>query len=296
LILSGAVSSAPQAEDLAMSYKTILAVIQSVKDVDRVLDCALPLAERNGGHVVGVHAEPMPVAYATTVGFADTTFIETQVQANRQRATALEQRFASRIGSTGLAKDWRSMENYSGDSALCALNCARSVDLIVAAQIDPQDDAASSAELDTLLYNAGRPMLFVPHDGPVLTSFAKITVAWNGTREAARAAFDALPFILAADSTEILLVDPPDPSEAHHESDGSDLAAALDRHGANVTVAEEKSRGLPIGSVIENHVVEAGADLLVMGAYSHSRLREWLFGGVTRSVLKSMPVATFMSR
>jgi nucleotide-binding universal stress UspA family protein len=279
-----------------MSYKTILAVIQSARDIDRVLDCAVPLAERNGGQVIGVHAEPMPVAYATTVGFADTGFIETQVQANRERAAALEQRFTSRIASTGLARDWRSVENFSGDSALCALSSARAVDLIVAAQVDPSDDAASSAELDTLLYNAGRPMLFVPHAGPVLTSFSKVTIAWNGTRESSRAAFDALPFILAADSTEILLVDPPASGEARHESDGTDIAAALDRHGANVSVAAEKSAGLPISAVIENHVVEAGVDLLVMGAYSHSRLREWLFGGVTRSVLQSMPVATFMSR
>lgn len=279
-----------------MSYKTILAVIQSVKDIDRVLDCALPLAERNGGHVIGAHAEPMPVAYATTVGFADATFIETQVAGNRERAAELGQRFASRIATSGLATDWRSMENFSGDSALSALSAARAVDLIIAAQVDPADDAASSAELDTLLYNAGRPMLFVSHDGPVLTSFSKVIVAWNGTRESARAAFDALPFILAANSAEILLVDPPEPGEAHHESDGTDLAAALDRHGANVSVAARKSAGLPISAVIENHVVETGADLLVMGAYSHSRLREWLFGGVTRSVLKSMPVTTFMSR
>ena len=77
---------------------------------------------------------------------------------------------------------------------------------------------------------------------------------------------------------------------------GADIAAALARHGARVTVTSERSGGIDVTSVIENHVAETGADLLVMGAYGHSRLREFLFGGVTRTVLQSMPVATFMAR
>jgi len=279
-----------------MAFKTILALVQSPADLDRVLDCALPLAERAGGHIVGAHAEPMPVAYASTVGFADTGFIEAQIAANRERSEALEKRFAERIAASGLAVDWRAAENYTGDSALSGLASARAVDLIVAAQVDPADEGASSADVDTMLFEAGRPSLFVPVTGPILSRFAKVTVAWNGTREASRAAFDALPFILEADQTEILLVDAPEDSDDPRRSDGTDLAATLERHGAHVTLVNERSGGMPIGSVIENHVVEAASDLLVMGAYSHSRVREWLFGGVTRTALKSMPVATFMSR
>jgi nucleotide-binding universal stress UspA family protein len=279
-----------------MSYKTILAVIHGEADAGRVLDCAMPLVERFGGHLIGAHAEPLPVAFTTTVGFADTVFVESQINASRERAAALEKAYATRCEAAGLPIDWRSIENFSGDSALSALSSARAVDLIIAAQVDPADETASATEIDALLYEAGRPLLLVPHDGPILTRFSKITVAWNGTREAARATFDALPFILEADRVEVLVVDPPHDEAGMRESDGSDIAAALDRHGANVSVAAERSAGLPIGTVIEQHVVDAGADLLVMGAYSHSRLREWLFGGVTRTVLKSMPVATFMSR
>ena len=278
-----------------MGYRTILAVVQSDKDAARVLDCVLPLAERLEAHVIGVHAEPMPIAFAPTAGFADTAFIESQVAANRERADALGKSFAERIGPTGVSHEWRVIENYSGDTAVSALASAHAVDLIVAAQTDPADTAASVAELDVLLFDAGRPLLLVPHDGPILSRFSKITLAWNGTRESARAAFDALPFMLEADSTEILLVDPPEP-RAGGTADGTDIAATLDRHGANVSVASHRSGDQSVAAVLESHVVESGADLLVMGAYSHSRLREWLFGGVTRSLMEKMPVATFMSR
>lgn len=278
-----------------MGFKTVLTVIQSAGDVERVLDCTVPLAERLGSHVIGAHAEPMAVALATDVGFADVTLIEAQIAANKERASALEKRFTDRLEQAGLSCEWRSVESFSGDSALAALNGARSADLIVAAQVDPADEMASTGELDSLLYESGRPVLLVPHAGPVLTRFEKVTVAWNGTRECARATFDALPFILEATSVEVLVVDPPE-TKSTHPSDGSDIAATLDRHGANVSVFSAHSSGASVAEVIEKHAIDAGTDLLVMGAYSHSRLREWLFGGVTRSMLGSMPVTTFMSR
>lgn len=281
-----------------MAIKTILAVIQSTKDIERVLDCVGPLAERLGSHVTGTHAEPMTVPYATDVGFADVSLIEAQVAANRQRSDELEKKFQARMSAAGLSAEWRSVESFVGDSALAALNGARTADLIVAAQVDPADEIASTGELDTLLYEAGRPVLLVPHNGAVITRFGKVTVAWNGTRESARATFDALPFLLEANSVEILVVNPPESRHHHHShaSDGSDIAATLDRQGVNVTLSGAHSAGNAVAAVIEQHVVAAGSDLLVMGAFSHSRLREWLFGGVTRSMMGSMPVATFMSR
>ena len=126
------------------------------------------------------------------------------------------------------------------------------------------------------------------------SSFRRVIIAWNGSREAARAAFDALPFILEAVGTEILLIDPPDSDDPAQA--GADIAAALARHGAEVSVHAEHSRGLSTDAVIRNRLAATGADLLVLGAYSHSWLRELLFGGVTRTVLQSMPITAFLSR
>ena len=111
-----------------------------------------------------------------------------------------------------------------------------------------------------------------------------------------RAVFDALPFIMDADETEILVVDADEDADAETEAVGTEIAASLGRHGVHATVVNEKSAGLSVGTVIENHAAESKPDLMVMGAYSHSWLREFLFGGTTRTLLQSMPVPTFMSR
>jgi nucleotide-binding universal stress UspA family protein len=135
-------------------------------------------------------------------------------------------------------------------------------------------------------------VLLVPLAGMKEGAFSKVTVAWNGTREAARAAFDALPFITEAEETTVLTVD----AGTELAASASQLAAALSRHGCNASVSELSSNGRPVADVIAAQVNMSAADLLVMGAYGHSRLREFLFGGVTKSLLESMPVATFMAR
>lgn len=277
-----------------MSYKTLLAVIQNKGDIERVLDHAVPLASRLQSHVIGIHAEPMALPYTTAIGFPDAEFMQATSEATKERAIELEKIFAAR--TAGISAEWRTMESLSGDSALCALASARAADLVIAAQTDPSESSAQTANVDHLLFETGRPALFVPYAGPVTTTFARVLVAWNGTRESSRAVFDALPFILEAEQIEILTIDAPDSGGDLPESSGADIAAALMRHGANVIVTNESSDGLGVSAVIENRAVEMNADLLVMGAYGHSRLREFLFGGVTREVLKSMPVATFMSR
>jgi len=282
--------------ETAVTYKTILAVIQSKSDIDRVLDYALPLASRLKSHVIGVHAEPMAIPYTTAIGFPDAEFMQVTADVTKERASELEKTFISRTAGAQVSAEWRTMESLSGDSALCALASARAADLVIAAQTDPSESTAATANVDHLLFETGRPALFVPYAGPITTTFMKVLVAWNGTRESSRAAFDALPFIMEADETEILTVDASDADDDRPGVAGADIAAALARHGAHVTVANESSAGIGVSAVIENRAVEIDADLLVMGAYGHSRLREFLFGGVTRTVLKSMPIATFMSR
>lgn len=279
-----------------MSFKTLLAVIQDKGDIERVLDHVLPLASRLKSHVIGIHAEPMALPYTTAIGFPDAEFMQVTAEVTKERAAELEKIFATRTATSGVSAEWRTMESLSGDSALCALASARATDLVIAAQTDPSQSSAQTANVDHLLFETGRPALFVPYAGPVTTVFTRILVAWNGTREASRAAFDALPFIMEADETEILIIDAPDDDADLPDGSGADIAAALARHGAHVTVTNESSSGIGVSAVIENRATEINADLLVMGAYGHSRLREFLFGGVTRELLKSMPVATFMSR
>ncbi len=277
-----------------MRFKTIVAILQNEQDAERVLDCAIPLADRFESHLIGIHAEALPVPYTSATGFPDTEFLQVSADMNRERAEKLQALFLGRIEKTGLSFEWRSLESFSGDSALTGISSVRAADLIIAAQRETGGDP--SADVDTLVYDAGRPVLVVPHEGPLVTTFKHVLLAWNGSKEAARAAFDALPFIIEAEKTDILVIDPPDTLDDNPEAAGAEIAAALSRHGANVSVSVQQSGNASIDDVIQTRIAETGADLLVLGAYSHSWLRQLLFGGVTRTVLRTVPVAAFLSR
>ncbi|ESZ06672.1 universal stress protein [Mesorhizobium sp. M1060] len=277
-----------------MRFKTIVAILQNEQDAERVLNCAIPLADRFESHLIGIHAEALPVPYTSATGFPDTEFLQVSADMNRERAEKLQALFVGRIENSGLSFEWRSLESFSGDSALTGISSVRAADLIIAAQRETGGD--TSADVDTLVYDAGRPVLVVPHEGPLVTTFKHVLLAWNGSKEAARAAFDALPFIIEAEKTDILVIDPPDTLDDNPEAAGAEIAAALSRHGATVSVSVQKSGNASVDDVIQTRIAETGADLLVLGAYSHSWLRQLLFGGVTRTVLRSVPVAAFLSR
>ncbi|ESY92053.1 universal stress protein [Mesorhizobium australicum] len=277
-----------------MRFKTIIAILQNEQDAERVLDCAIPLASRFESHLIGIHAEALPVPYTSATGFPDTEFLQVSADMNRERADKLEAVFVKRIEDSGLSFEWRSLESFSGDSALTGISSVRAADLIIAAQRETGGDP--SADVDTLVYDAGRPVLVVPSAGPLVTTFKRVLLAWNGSKEAARAAFDALPFIIEAEKTDILVIDPPDSLDERPEAAGAEIASALSRHGATVSVSVQKSGGTSVDDMIQNRITETGADLLVLGAYSHSWLRQLLFGGVTRTVLRSAQVAAFLSR
>lgn len=275
-----------------MSFKTIVAILQNEQDAGRVLDCAVPLATDFGSHLIGIHAEAIPVPYTSATGFPDTEFLQVSSELNKERAQALQALYVKRLEGSGLSFEWRSLETFAGDSGLSAIPTVRAADLVVAAQSEGGD---ANADVGSLVYDAGRPVLVVPHAGPVVTTFKTVLLAWNGTREAARAAFDALPFITAAEKTEVFVVNPPNAQE-EVDSAGSEIAAALARHGAEVSVAVREAESDSIEEVIQARLIDTGADLLVLGAYSHSWLRRLLFGGVTQSVLRSGTVAAFLSR
>ena len=140
----------------------------------------------------------------------------------------------------------------------------------------------------------GGPCLVVPRNKAVDPAFKRIVIGWNGSKEAARAVFDALPLLKNAEFVEVLVVDPAErrPDDLQQ---GEAIAAALGRHGVTVQLVAARRGPGRVEEAIVEHCSDARADLLVLGAYGHSWLREFLFGGVTRGVLEHAPVATFMS-
>jgi nucleotide-binding universal stress UspA family protein len=283
-------------QEAKMEPKTILAVLNAEDDMECVLKAALPLAARFGAHLIGFHAEALPLPQATPMGFPDVELVQAGAEAARQRSQTLKKIFEERTRREDASAEWHATEGYSGNAALLAVRAARAADLVIVQQTNPDSPYAPAPSSDALLFESGRPVMFVPYAGKVDTRFGKVLVAWNGTHEAARATFDALPFIVQSETTEVLCVDPRSTATEDAAVSGADIAEALSRHGANVTLTTEVSAGLAPGAIIENRIAETGADLLVMGAFSQPWLKQFFFGGATRTLLRSMPTATLMSR
>ncbi|MEP4105623.1 MAG: universal stress protein [Nitratireductor sp.] len=279
-----------------MVYKTIVAVLQDEDDAARALDVAVAFAQKSDAHLIGVHAEALPVPIASPMGFPDAALMGAEEDMSRERAARLETLFSQRMKRERVSWEWRSMYSFSGDSALSALESARCGDLVVAGQVDPEKGAAGSPDIETLIQGAGRPVLVVPWRGTATTNAKRIVLAWNGSRQAARAAFDALALIVQADETTILSVDPVASPGEQGALPGTEIAAALARHGARVTVENRSSGDRSVAEIIAQTVSDKGADLLVHGAFSHSRLKEMFFGGTTRSTIENPPCLTLLAR
>jgi nucleotide-binding universal stress UspA family protein len=135
----------------------------------------------------------------------------------------------------------------------------------------------------------------VPHSGRFASVATRVLVGWNASREAARAVNDALPMLAGATTTCILAANPERGIGGHGEEPGADIALHLARHGLSVTVEHRVAPDVPDADLLLNHASDMSADLLVVGAYGHSRLREFVLGGVTRTLLRQMTVPVLMS-
>lgn len=279
-----------------MSYKTILAVIDMPAEARQVLDVSSMLAGQFGAHVVGVHSEPEAATLrAVALDVADAAQIEFLSDEAEERAREIEQLFRARAGSDGFGHEWHHFRPLVNDGMARMERLSRSCDLIVLRQPETGFGKAKR-RIARLLFESGRPVLVLPYILRKAAPVRRVLVAWNGTREASRAVFDALPFLMAADRVEVLTVCSVRPGERPLLTEGGVIATALARHGINVTFAGEVAGETPPGAIIENRLADSGAGLLVMGAYSHSRLHERVFGGVTQEVLQSMTTLTLMSR
>ena len=171
---------------------------------------------------------------------------------------------------------------------------ARLHDLVVLGQPDP-DAPANGAQPGEIVLSSGRPTLLVPYAGEVSGVGRHILVAWNGTREAARALHDAMFLIDGADAVTVLEIDPPDAGSGDPELRAARVAAALTRRGVTAKAETAVSGEAPIADIILSTAADLTADLIVMGGWGHSRLREFVFGGASRGILQEMTVPVLMS-
>jgi nucleotide-binding universal stress UspA family protein len=173
---------------------------------------------------------------------------------------------------------------------------ARYADLVVLGQVSPDEPPYVGHHLpEEVVLSSGRPALVVPHDWAPGPLGGRVIVAWDASREAARAVSDAMPILEQANSVLAVSINPKSTPLGHGEVPGADIAAHLARHKVKVEVESVEMDRMEIGDALLSFGSDRGCDLLVMGAYAHSRLRELVLGGATRTILESMTVPVLMS-
>jgi nucleotide-binding universal stress UspA family protein len=268
-----------------MSFKTMLVHLDLGGSTRQRLDLAFALADKYDAHLVGFF------------GLAPLVVPPTPEGAPLLLATLMDQRRAAARQAAAEFHDKAKKEQYSARSEWHAAdddgfselkNRAKYADLVIAGQPEPDGSGAPAWFAHELVMACGRPVLYVPYAGRFEDCGSRVLVAWNGSREAARALEDALPFLQGSRTTEVVTFD----GEAGLDPD---IGAHLARHDVKASVGAQPTGGIDVGSAILSRAADQAADLIVMGAYSQSRLRELVLGGATREVFKSMTVPTLMS-
>ncbi|CCM75395.1 universal stress protein [Rhizobium mesoamericanum] len=280
-----------------MSYKTILAILDTVENTRVVADFAFAIAAQSNAHVIGLHAETVAVVpLVAPMEIPDPVAVQALQDMARSQTVEIERIFRRRAEMEGASFEWRSFTSSAGYGTAPLIESARSADLLIVSQADPSKSSDSHVDVDNFLFESGRPVLMIPFVLRQPKPIKRVLIAWNGSKEAARATFDALPILQAADEVEVFSVDPVDNALQSAAVAGAEIAGALARHGVNVTLATSQSAEKSASSVIENRLSDSSIDLLVMGAYTHSRLWQMIFGGTTRTLLQSMTALTLLSR
>jgi len=278
-----------------MSYKTIAVYLPTQDSVAGIMTVALPFAEAFGAHLTGLHVHSaLPVA-GTIGAQVPAEIIEQYMDIMREDAKAVAKDFAEAVAKTNTPTEWLGEEDIStGTNILSTISAlTRCSDLVVIGQPDPEH---RSGELTAdIVLTAGRPALVVPANAKPLDIAGKVVVGWDGSREAARAVFDALPLLKQASNVFVVTVGKGDDIKEAVRNGGVTLAESLARHDVKAEVAMIAKSDSSAGEALNAYVDEQNANLLVMGCYGHSRLRERLFGGATLNVLEHMKVPVLMS-
>ena len=278
-----------------MGYKDLLVHVDDTRACAGRIQAAVDLAGAHEAHLTGVFivGDPSPAAFVS--GYVPPDMRDMLERQASERAEAALARFAEVARRNQISFETRTDRVLYTAIADALSTNARYADLAILGQADPDDAEGPSYLPEEVTLASGRPSLVIPYIGPAATLGQRITVAWNAGREAARAVNDALPLLERAQAVDVVVVNPNDAPFGHGEEPGADVALHLARHGIKVEVQRIDTREIDVANVILSHIADRGSDLLVMGAYGHSRLRELVLGGVTRTILRDMTVPVLVA-
>ena len=265
----------------------------SLGERDPAGDYAISMADAFAAHVLGVALAYEPVIPGSVMGSIPAEFLEAQRADSNAKAGKAAARFAEAARRAGISAETRILEASIAGAADQLGRLARRFDIAVVGQAAREQAAPEEVVDEGVLFESGRPVVFVPFIQKGGLKLDRVMIAWDGSRAATRAVADSLPLLAKAKAVEIVIVAG---KEGHHDQlSGADLGQHLARHGLKVNVKRITSPEIDVASTILSYAADCNADLIVMGGYGHSRLREFVLGGVTRGLLQSMTVPVLMS-
>ncbi|GAB3550778.1 universal stress protein [Noviherbaspirillum agri] len=281
-----------------MPYKTVLVHVDNDKHAGERIKIAARIAMNEEAHLIG--AAPSGVSrfiYQSKFiyeGGAMSTHLDGHLDELRNHAKEALAKFEATAKNMGVASyEARQVDDEAGGGISLQ---ARYSDLVVIGQTDL--DEPSSTTLpdfpEFVIMNSGRPVLVVPYAGQYETVARRALIAWDASTSATRAVTAAIPLLRRADNVDVVVFNPDSRGDAHGEQPGADIGLYLARHGIKVNVVRQKT-DIDVGNALLSIAADLGSDMLVMGGYGHSRFREILLGGVTRTVLESMTVPVLMA-
>lgn len=274
--------------------KTLLVHVPSERLARPVIDGAVSLAMAHSASLqaVSIGYETANIGVPLGGGAAVAAVLEMEHESAQQRADAALSVFDTEARNAAISYSLKAITGAMYDAAAQIGAMARLADLTIVLQPDYERDTFDNTLPVEIVFQCGGPVLFIPyiHKGPL--QFKRIGIAWDGSRLAARALRDAAPFL--ADAQEVAIISINEPSKTENPS-AAELAAHLARRGLTSKFERASADSADIQPTILSIAADTGLDLIVMGAYGHSRMQEWILGGVTRGMLHSMTVPTLMS-
>lgn len=279
-----------------MSYRTILLCLNEIGRLSETISAAVQLARDTGAHVSGLYVVPAVQVYPS-VGFeAAPQVFEGNRSFFKENAQRVKQVFEDAMRREALPHDFHQIDATTPLIADEVVACGRVADLILVSATNPDEITGVERDfVEQVVMAVGRPVIVLPHKGDATLSLNDIVIGWDGGREAARATFDALPLLKKAGKVRVVRIDPQKDPSLRGSVAGADLAEALARHGIKAEAQGYPTDGLDEGQALMRCAEDVGAGLIVMGAYGHSRLAEFIFGGATRFVLNRMTRPVLMS-
>lgn len=279
-----------------MAFKNILLHVDATDRCQERLSVAAELALAHDGNLTGLYVTPDPFypMYAEAAYFPDDLLQNFEKEEQENRKTA-EKNFRQFAEAQGVQYEWQTEQ---GGLAKIVSKHARYADLTIVGKGDVDDPKHLPDPFlaGDVVMQSGRPVLIIPNAGHFSGFGKRALICWNGSREAVRAVNDAMPFLEAAQKVIVLVVNPEKPESGDHgDIPSADIARYLARHGINVEASSTTTDQSDIGGIILSRAFDVDADMIVAGAYGHSRTREWILGGVTKTLIHETPVPAFIS-